>query len=447
MINFGKKTVNITHNSGRDLWIKSKKVIPTGNQLLSKRSERFLPKNWPSYYSKAKGCKVWDLDGNRYIDFAQMGVGTCTLGYSNRKINNAVINAVKKGSMCSLNNFEEVELAEKLVDLHPWADMARFSRSGGEACSVGIRIARAAAGKFKVAFCGYHGWHDWYISSNISNAKNLDKQLLEGLNSSGVPNSLIDTAMPFNYNDIESLEKIVKNNDDIGVIIMEPVRNVNPKDNFLQKVRDIANKINAVLIFDEVTSGFRINNGGIHLTYGVEPDMAIFGKALGNGHPISAVIGKESIMKSAETSFISSTFWTERVGFVAALKTLEIFEKDKVHNDLVKYGELINQEWENASKISGLKIKTSGIAPLTKISFTDFSDNLPQTFYTQEMLKKGYLLGAACYTTTAYSNSIIRSFGEATIDVFNKLAKHRDEGNLLSKLEGPIIESGFKRLN
>ena len=250
------------------------------------------------------------------------------------------------------------------------------------------------------------------IFLQYSNAKNLDKQLLEGSNSSGVPNSLIDTAMPFNYNDIESLEKIVKNNDDIGVIIMEPVRNVNPKDNFLQKVRDIANKINAVLIFDEVTSGFRINNGGIHLTYGVEPDMAIFGKALGNGHPISAVIGKESIMKSAETSFISYTFWTERVGFVAALKTIEIFDKDKVHNDLVKYGELINQEWENASKISGLKIKTSGIAPLTKISFTDFSDNLPQTFYTQEMLKKGYLLGAACYTTTAYSNSIIRSFGE-----------------------------------
>ena len=433
--------------TGQELWKKAKTIIPTGNQLLSKRSERFLPKNWPSYYKKAKGCKIWDLDDNEYYDFAQMGVGSCILGYANDEVNAAVIDAVSNGSMSSLNSYEEVQLAEKLIELHPWAQMARFARTGGEACAIGVRIARAASGKDKVAFCGYHGWHDWYISSNIGDSKNLDEQLIPGLKPAGVPRQMKHSSIPFYYNDIDSLKKIVAENNDLGVIIMEPVRNVLPKEGFLQEVKNIAKKIGAVLIFDEVTSGFRMNNGGIHMTFGVEPDMAIFGKALGNGFPISAIIGKREIMEAAESSFISSTFWTERVGYVAALKTLEIIERDKVYQNLLKYGNQINKIWTFSAKESNLDIHISGIPQLTHISFNNPYPMESQTFYTQEMLKRGILLGASIYPTNAYTESIIEEFGKHTSEIFKELANHLENNDLLESLEGPVIETGFKRLN
>jgi len=432
---------------GQNLWKKAKTIIPTGNQLLSKRSERFLPDNWPSYYKKAKGCKIWDLDNKEYYDFAQMGVGSCILGYANEEVNASVIDAINNGSMASLNSYEEVQLAEKLIGLHKWADMARFARTGGEACMVGIRIARAAIGKEKVAFCGYHGWHDWYISANLGSTSNLDEQLLPGLKPNGVPRQLIKTALPFFYNDINSLEKIVVSNQDIGVIIMEPQRNEDPKNNFLQDVRKIADKIGAVLIFDEVTSGFRMNNGGIHLKYNVEPDVAVFGKALGNGFPISAIIGRKEIMKAAETSFISSTMWTERIGFVAGVKTLEIIKRDNVYKNLVKYGLLINKMWKDAAEKSNLKIHISGIPPLTHITFLNEYPLESQTFYTQEMLKKGYLVGASIYATNAYSKLIIEEFGKHTQEIFIKLSELLKNNSLTENLEGRVIESGFKRLN
>jgi len=433
--------------TGQELWKKAKTIIPTGNELLSKRSERFLPENWPSYYKKASGCKIWDLDNNEYFDFAQMGVGSCVLGYANPEVNSAVIEAITNGSMSSLNSYEEVQLAEKLISLHPWAQMARFARTGGEACAVGVRIARAASKKDKVAFCGYHGWHDWYISSNIGDNSKLDEQLLPGLKPAGVPRQLKSCSLPFFYNNIDSLKNLIAENDDIGVIIMEPVRNVLPTEGFLEEVREIATKIGAILIFDEVTSGFRMNNGGIHMNFGVEPDMAIFGKALGNGFPISAIIGKREVMEAAESSFISSTFWTERIGFTAALKTLEIIERDKVYEHLVQYGNQINEVWRNSANIAGLEIHISGISPLTHISFKNSISMESQTFYTQEMLKRGYLLGASIYPTNAYSESIINEFGKNTSEVFLLLAKYLKDGTLIQKLEGPVIETGFKRLN
>jgi glutamate-1-semialdehyde 2,1-aminomutase len=376
-----------------------------------------------------------------------MGVGSCILGYANDEVNAAVIHAVSNGSMSSLNSYEEVQLAEKLIELHPWAQMARFARTGGEACAIGVRIARAASGKDKVAFCGYHGWHDWYISSNIGDSKNLDEQLIPGLKPAGVPRQMKHSSIPFYYNDIDSLKKIVAENNDLGVIIMEPLRNVLPKEGFLQEVKNIAKKIGAVLIFDEVTSGFRMNNGGIHMTFGVEPDMAIFGKALGNGFPISAIIGKREIMEAAESSFISSTFWTERVGYVAALKTLEIIKRDKVYQNLLKYGNQINKIWTATAQESNLDIHISGIPQLTHISFNNSYPMESQTFYTQEMLKRGILLGASIYPTNAYTESIIEEFGKHTSEIFKELAKHLENNDLLESLEGPVIETGFKRLN
>ncbi|MEY3200845.1 MAG: hypothetical protein RIR70_395, partial [Pseudomonadota bacterium] len=315
-----------TMNTGQKLWRRAKQIIPGGNMLLSKRAEMFLPEQWPAYFSKAKGCKVWDLDGNEYTDVSIMGIGTNTLGYGHPEVDDAVRRVIDSGNMSTFNCPEEVALAEKLIALHPWADMVRFARSGGEANAIAIRIARAATGRDKVAICGYHGWHDWYLSANLGDDKNLDGHLLPGLEPNGVPRNLRGTVFPFNYNNIAELEALVSQHD-IGVIKMEVVRNKGPEDNFLHKVRKLATERGIVLIFDECTSGFRQTFGGLHKLYGVEPDMAMFGKALGNGYAITATIGRREVMEAAQSSFISSTFWTERIGPAAALKTLEVMER------------------------------------------------------------------------------------------------------------------------
>lgn len=436
-----------TITKGTRLWDRAKQIIPGGNQLLSKRSEMFLPDSWPSYYEKAKGCEVWGIDGTRYYDFAQMGVGSCILGYADEDVNEAVSDAIHKGSMSSLNSYEEVELAEKLIDLHPWSEMARFARTGGEACAIAVRIARATTGKDKIAFCGYHGWHDWYLSANLSDDQNLDGQLLPGLVPKGVPRALKGTALPFNYNKLDELEEIKsEHGDEIGVIIMEPQRGREPNNGFLEGVRRIADEMEAVLIFDEITSGFRKNIGGIHLLHEVEPDMAVFGKALGNGYPISAIIGKKSVMDIAQESFISSTFWTERIGFTAALACLKKMEAQNVPKYLIKYGKMINEGWQSLAETYDIDIAISGIPPLTHLEFKHNQVKELQTYYTQEMLKKGYLLGASVYTTYAYNEEIIKQFIADSEGVFEKIATGLQEDKIHNWLEGPVKHSGFQRL-
>ncbi len=434
-------------NSGAELWNKAKKLIPGGGQLLSKRSEMFLPGLWPSYYKKAKGCEVWDLDGNHYYDFAQMGVGSCTLGYVDPDVSEVAMDVIQNSPMCSLNSYEEVELAEKLLELHPWAQMARFSRTGGEACSIAIRIARAATGKNKVAFCGYHGWHDWYISSNIASDSNLDEQLLPGLKPAGVPRQLQGTAVPFMYNDAASVKKVAEENrDDLAAIIMEPQRGVAPTPEFLQAVRAEATRVGAVLIFDEVTSGFRMNIGGIHLTMGVTPDMAVFGKALGNGHPISAIIGKHEIMDAAQNSFISSTFWTERLGFAAGVATLNKMIKVDNPTHLIHWGKVVNDIWRRAAKENNLHIHISGIEPLTHLDFEYENRQAMMTLYAQIMLEKGFLLGASVYATYVYNDEVMKKFEDATADAFAQISKLQQQGGVEGALKGEIKHTGFKRL-
>jgi glutamate-1-semialdehyde aminotransferase len=325
--------------------------------------------------------------------------------------------------------------------------MARFSRGGGEACAIAARIARAHTGKDVIAFCGYHGWQDWYIAANIADKKNLNQQLLSGLSSTGVPNSLSGSSIPFFYNDIDSFKEIVKNHKkDLAAVMMEPVRGSLPNDDFLSEIREITKKNNIVLIFDEVTSGFRINSGGAHLTFNIDPDMAVFGKALGNGYPISAVIGKEKIMSSAQDTFISSTFWTERVGYTAALASIEKHINKDVSSHLIKMGKLVNQGWIEAAESANLDIKISGIEPLTHIDFIYDNPALIQTLYTQEMLKRGYLVGSSVYTSFAYSDSVVEGFNKASKEVFLYLKDAIDSKNPKSFLENQIKHTGFQRL-
>ena len=430
---------------GQKLYSKAKQIVAGGNMLLSKRPEMFLPEQWPSYFSKSKGCEVWDLDGNKYIDTLMMP-GTNSLGYNYEEIDEAVKDTINSGNMSTLNAPEEVELTERLVELHPWADMARFARSGGEANSVAIRLARAASGKDNVAFCGYHGWHDWYLASNLSDTKGLDGHLLPGLNPHGVPKNLKDSVHPFEYNNFDKLEELVKTKN-IGVIKMEVYRNKEPENNFLHRVRKLANQHNIVLVFDECTSGFRKNYGGLHKLYDVEPDVAMFGKALGNGYAVTAVLGKREVMQAAEKSFISSTFWTERIGSSAALATLKAMDKEKSWEKITSTGENVNQEWLKLSQEFELPITISGLAALTTFTFKSDNALAYKTLITQEMLKKGYLAATAVYVCTAHTPDIIKTYLENLKPIFQTIKECEEGRDVMKLLEGPIAHNGFKRLN
>jgi len=432
--------------SGQKLWKRAKQIIPGGNMLLSKRAELFLPDNWPAYFSKAKGCKVWDLDGKEYIDMSIMGIGTNILGYGNKEVDDAVRQTIDFGNMSTLNCPEEVYLAEKLIDLHPWADMARFARTGGEANAVAIRIARAATGKEKVAVCGYHGWHDWYLAANIADQKNLAGHLLPGLEPNGVPISLRDTVYPFNYNKFSELKALV-DTEDIGIIKMEVSRNQGPEDGFLEKVRDLASKKGIVLIFDECTSGFRQNFGGLHKFYGVEPDMAMFGKALGNGYAITATIGRREVMEAAQTSFISSTFWTERIGPTAGLKTLEVMERLRSWDTITATGNEIKRRWQQLADRYDLQIELWGLPALAGFSFKSPRALMYKTLITQEMLKRGYLASDCVYSCIDHSPDIINGYFTELESIFALLRECEQGKSVADLLNGPVCHSGFKRLN
>jgi len=433
-------------DKGQKLWNRAKKIMPGGTQLLSKRSEQFLPDQWPSYYKKAKGVEIWDLDGNKYIDMSIMGVGSCILGYADDDVNNAVKAVIDSGSMATLNSPEEVILSELLLKLHPWSEMVRFTRTGGEAMAVAVRIARAYTKKDKVAFCGYHGWNDWYLAANLSDKKNLDGQLLPGLEPLGVPRCLKGTAIPFNYNKIDELKTIVSKNKNIGAIIMEPIRHHEPRDNFLEKVREIANEIKAVLIFDEITSGWRMNIGGVHKLYNVYPDMAVYAKAISNGFPMAAIVGKEKIMDMAQSSFISSTYWTERIGPVAAITTINKLQENDVPAHLNKIGKMVSKGWKELANSHDLKIKIMGIPPLTTFILDYKEKQILNTLFTQEMLKRGFLASKAVYASYSHKEKHIKEYLDSVDEVFGIIKGAIKKNNAHHLLKGPVAYVGFKRL-
>jgi len=433
-------------NTAKALWEKAKKLIPGGNMMLSKHPEMFLPDRWPTYFSKAKGCNVWDLDGNEYIDMSIMSVGTNILGYGHPEVDEAVKQTVSLGNLSTLNCPEEVYLAEKLIELHPWSDMVKFARTGGEANAIAIRIARAATGKDKVAICGYHGWHDWYLSANLGDDKNLAAHLLPGLEAKGVPQNLRNTVFPFQYNNFAELEDLVSTQD-IGVIKMEVSRTHKPKANFLTKIRQLATKRGIVLIFDEGTSGFRQTFGGLHKLYDVEPDMAIFGKALGNGYAITATIGKREIMQEAQNSFISSTFWTERIGPSAALKTLEIMEREKSWEIITRVGDDIGKRWQVLADKYELSLNIHGLPSLISFSLPPLNMLKYKTLITQEMLKKGILAANSVYVCIEHKQHIVDQYFEALEPILSMIKECEQGRSVDDLLDGPISDSGFKRLD
>ena len=431
-------------STGSELWNKAKTLIPGGSMLLSKRAEMYLPAGWPAYFSRTQGCTVWDLDDKPYLDVGLMGVGTNILGYSHPKVDEAVMRTVKNGNLSTLNAPEEVYLAEALIALHPWAGMARFTRSGGEACAVAVRIARAASGKDKVAFCGYHGWHDWYLSANLGEDDSLDGHLLPGLEPNGVPRALRGTSIPFRFNDLAGLTAIM-DDDEVGVIYMEVQRNDPPAPGFLEGVRALATKHGAVLVFDECTSGFRRPMGGMHLHYGVDPDIATFGKTLGNGYAINAIIGRTEVMQAAQTTFISSTFWTERIGPTAALATLAAMTEEDAPARVHQIGVSVQQRWQEAATAAGLGITVGGLPALANYTVTGLDPLLVKTYVTKRLLDQGFLAGMSVYASIAHTDAVLDQYFEAVAIVMGELAQ-LDDAALVELLPDGLAQAGFARL-
>jgi glutamate-1-semialdehyde 2,1-aminomutase len=433
----------LKQGAGPALYNRAKHLVPGGTQLLSKRPEMFAPDVWPAYYSKAKGARVWDLDGREFIDMSIMAVGACILGYADDEVDDAVVAAIRSGVNSSLNCPEEVTLAEELIALHPWFGMVRYARSGGEAMGMAVRIARAHTRRDVVLFSGYHGWNDWYLAANLGETDGLDGQLMPGLQPNGVPRGLAGTAIPFHFNDIASLRDTIKGKEgQIAAIVIEPARGEEAPGEYLAKLREIADEIGAVLVFDEITSGFRMCAGGIHRRYGIHPDIAVFAKSMANGYAMATVIGTERVMQSAQTTFISSTNWTDRVGPVAALATLRKYQRENAEQHLIKLGNQTKRIWTGAAERAGLQISTSGLPTLASFGFQHPQAVALNTRFTIEMLQRGFLGFRQFKASLAHTAADMDAYATACDQVFGLLAGLPAH----ALLDTPPHHSGFQRL-
>ncbi len=434
----------------QELYRLAKTLIPGGTQLLSKRPEMFAPDQWPGYYREAAGCQVVDLDGRSYLDMSYMGIGACLLGFNDADVTAAVVRRVQSGSMCTLNAPEEVELAQLLLTIHPWAQNVRYARTGGEAMAMAVRIARARTDRDLVAFCGYHGWHDWYLAANRTRQTGgdaLEGHLLPGLAPRGVPSQLAGTALPFAYNNLDQLSDILRIHcAKVAAVVMEPTRHSEPAPGFLAGVKELCHKAGAVLVFDEISIGWRLTLGGAHLRLGVEPDIAVFAKAMGNGHPMAAVVGRADAMQAAQESFISSTYWTESVGPVAALATIRKMQRVDVPAHIAAIGQRFRAGLAEIAARYSVPLKLSGYPAMTYLGFDHPHALALQTLLTVRMLRHGILAGAGFYPSPAHTNQHIDQYLAAADEAFAELADAIRNNDAASRIGGPIRHSGFARL-
>lgn len=397
------------------LWDHANKIIPGGNHLFSKTPNRYCPGKWPPYYITAQGITIEIPEKAVYKDFCVMGAGNSILGYQDKDVDLAVFGVIARGNVSTLNCPEEVLLADVMLELNPKMDMVRFGRSGNDACQIALRIAREYTGARRFAICGYHGWQI------------------------GHPPQLDPDCNPFEYGDTNGFFAMA-DAEEPQIIMMEPVRSKPVNIEFLKAVREYCDITGAVLIFDEIASGFRCNLGGYHQLTNVNPDIVLYGKAMGNGFAISAVVGKREVMKAALNTFISSMQWSERLGPVAGLATIEKMDRIKAQETIMKVGKTVKNLWQQAAIHAGLEIEISGLDPLATFAFVNDDDRVKMTTFTQEMLKKGYLASGQFYASVCHTPDEVALYREAANEVFEGIAS----GSL--QLEGDPAQPGFRRL-
>jgi len=427
------------------IWQECQKYIPGGNGLISKRPERYSINKWPTFYKKSKKIFIWDLNNKKYIDMTQMSIGACILGYANNEIDKKVKSAISNGVNSTLNSTDELELAKKILKFDKFADNVKFARGGGEAMAIAVRLARSASKYDKIIFSGYHGWHDWYLATNLKNKNNLNRHLLPGLEPVGVPKSLINSIQGFKYNDIKNFKKMAKKKN-IAAVIIEGCRFQLPNQRFVKAINDYCKRNNVCLIVDEITSGWRSTQGGVYKKFGFKPDIVVYGKGIGNGYAISCVVGKKKYLKFANKSFVSSTAWTERIGFVAANAVIDFFTKNKVNKRIEKNGKFLINEWKKLSLKNNLKIKFSENPALATFYFK-YSKSINSKlykFFTEEMLKYNYLASNSIYLSYYHTVKELKLYIKYCDKVFEKIFKLLNKKNSIKKLSKRTED--FKRL-
>ena len=440
----GQHQAQDVRTTGPQLWEEAKTKISCGTGLLSKRAHLFDPQSWPSYFSRAKGANIWDLDGRRYTDFTG-GVGAILLGHADDEVNAAVKRRVNLGSYATLVSPDEVKLADVLLGLHPWAGKVRYARGGGEALGLAVRIARAATGKSGIAFCGYHGWSDWYLAANLSDDAALDGHLLPGLQPLGVPRELTGTAVPFRYNDMDSFRATLQKLDGkLAAVVMEPMRSELPRDGFMQRVIDACHAAGAVHVLDEVTSGWRFGLPGAAPVLGIEPDIAVYAKAMSNGYPAGAIVGKSAIMDAANSSFISSSYWTDGVGTAASLACIGKMQREGVQQHVWQLGERLQAGLrEVAARHPTLQLKIGGMPCATSLGF---AEPAAKALMVRSMLQRGYLMSSQLYVTWPHTDELIAGMLAALDESLAWVVSMQERGELHSAAGVTNVPQGFARL-
>jgi glutamate-1-semialdehyde aminotransferase len=432
-----------------ELYRRALELIPGGTQLVSRRPTRFANGVSPVYAVRARGARFWDVDGHEYIDWVS-GIGAIILGYCDPVVDEAVREQLAHGTMYSINHELEIELAEELVRTIPCAEMVRYAKCGGEACAIAVRIARGATGRDKVLFCGYHGWHDWYLAANLAEEASLNAHLFPGIEPIGVPRALAGTALPFPYGDLASLGRLLDDHKrEVAAVIMEPLRSEQPTPGYLEGVQKLCREHGAVLIFDEVSSGFRIRVGGVQEYLGVTPDLAVFAKAISNGYPMAAVVGKREVMELAGRMFISSTYWSDTLGLRAALTTIRELRRRDVPTQLHRLGTELQRRLNQAAEETGLAVRCGGLSVHPALQFQTDDAALKtklSTLFIQEMAKRGCHGYTSFYLNAAQGPAEVDQTVSAAREVFALLAHGWRRGNLDTLLECDLTQDAFRRL-
>jgi glutamate-1-semialdehyde 2,1-aminomutase len=439
-----------THRVQRSMEIyqRAVRLIPGVTQLISRRPTRAAFGVSPIYAERAKGCRIWDVDGNEYVDWYS-GIGPIILGYADEVVDRAVKEQIDRGTVFSIVQESGVELAEELVRLIPSAEMVRYAKGGGEACTVAIRIARGFTGRDRVLFCGYHGWHDWYLAANLGHER-LDEHLFNGIEPTGVPRALEGTSIPFKYGDLQMLEDLLrKHAGEVAGIIMEPMRTELPPAGYLEGVRELATRYGVVLIFDEVSSGFRIALGGVQEYTGVTPDLSVFAKAISNGYPMAAIVGRREVMEPAGRMFISSAYWDDSVGIVAALTTLRELERRRAVAHFERIGASFMAQVDQAAREAGLAAECVGVAAHPGIRFKVDDPQAAKkvaTLFIQENAKRGVILAPGFFLNCSHDDEAVAITARAVRESFGVIADGLRRDRLDELLECPMQEELFRRM-
>ena len=424
-------------------------LIPGGTQLISRRPTRFALGVSPVVATHGKGSRIWDVDGNEYIDWGS-AIGSVILGYADPVVDEAVKAQIDRGTNFSITHELELELAELLVERIPCAEMVRYARGGGDACAVAARIARGTTGRDKILFCGYHGWHDWYQAANHSSDANLDEHLFPGIEPIGVPKALAGTAIPFPYGDLEGLsERLERHRGEVAAVMMEPMRSDLPAEGYLEGVASLCRDHDVVLIFDEVSTGFRPSDAGVQPVLGVEPDMSVFAKSISNGYAMGAVVGRRDVMEPAGQMFVSSTYWGEAVGLAAALATLTELRTRNTAQTLADNGAALKARLNAVAAEVGVAIRCTGIDYHPHLEFPaedPVLNNKLGTLYVQEMAKRGNHGSTSFYLNESQGAAEIEMAADAAREVFTLIGETIDDGRIDDRLEAQERQEFFRRL-